>query len=473
MSLSTDLPLIRPTRVRYLVVAVLCLISAVAYVQRNSYGGAEKKIRDELHLTPGQTGGAAGLLFLPYALLQVPAGWLAQRTGPRRTIVFCAAGWSITLGLCALAADPYSLIGGRLMVGTLQAGLLPSATLIVAAWLPASRRGAASGLLQSAMLIGGALNYNLTGALIEQLGWRGLFLLYAGPGLVWALLFAVWFRNRPADHPGVNAAELDIIQQGQTGAQPSAERRPVPWVILLSLPLYCVCIQQFFRAGASRFVDTWLVTYLQEGPYLHDGQPLQLGVNIFGMLGSPLGQGPLLAVCGLSPQQMGAAAANQLGSLPQWLGVVGSTLGGLLSDYLLKRTGSRRVARQGLAIASIIGALALYVLAYTLSNVTLAMIAFSAGFFVFYFSASCAFAVTLDMGGRNLGVVFGLMNMTGNFGSAAFATLAPVLNDWFHMGWTPTLILFAVMHVAALLFWLPLNPNGVIGERLPAPAIKE
>jgi ACS family glucarate transporter-like MFS transporter len=475
VSLSAKIPLpVRPTRVRYVVIAALCVAAAVAYIQRNSYGGAEKLIRADLHLTPAQTGGAAGLLFLPYALLQVPAGWLAQRTGPRRTIICCAAGWSITLGLCALASDPYSLVGGRLLVGAFQAGLLPSATLIVAAWLPPSRRGAASGLLQSAMLIGGALNNNITGALIISLGWRGLFLLYAAPGVIWALLFAIWFRNRPADHPRVNAAELAIIQQGRTGPEPSAARRAVSWALLLSAPLYCICLQQFFRAGASRFVDLWLPTYLQEGPYMQQRPPLPLAASSVGLLASPGGQGPLLAAAALSPQHLGPDLANQLASLPQWLGVIGSTLGGLLSDYLLKRTGSRRIARQGLAVVSILGALALYGLAFTLSNVALAMVVFSAGFFVFYFSASCAYAITLDMGGRNLGVVFGAMNMVGNFGAAAFTALAPVLNHqfgghWYGDDWTPTLVLFAAMHVAAVALWLPLNPNGVIGDPTPEP----
>jgi MFS family permease len=528
VSLSAKLPVAtRPTRVRYVVVAALCLIAAIAYIQRNSYGGAEKQIREELQLTPLETGLAAGLFFFSYAVLQAPAGWAAQQAqvGSRGAVVACAIGFSVALALCALAADPYTLIGGRVLMGVFQAGLLPCATLIVAAWLPPSRRGLASGLLQSAMLIGGAFNNNLTGKLIGLIGWREPFLLYAVPGLVWALLFAVWFRNRPADHPRVNAAELAVIggpppekpeppalavaagdetritaarptglQTGPNPAeesltappadrQPSAPRlagasptknsgvvqRAAVWAVLLSVPLYLICMQQFFRAGASRFVDLWLPTYLQEGPYFQQRPPLLVAANTVGLLASPGGQGPLLAASALSPQHIGPDLANQLASLPQWLAVVGSTLGGLLSDYLLKRTGSRRVARQGLSVVSILGGLALYLFAFTISNVTLAAVVFSAGFFVFYFSSSCAYAITLDMGGSNLGVVFGAMNMVGNFGAFAFTTLAPQLNRWFggHWygdDWTPTLMLFAAMHVAAMLFWLPINPNGVIGE---------
>jgi sugar phosphate permease len=474
-----------PTRVRYLVVAALCLAAALAYVQRNSYGGAETTIRGELHLTPDQTGDAASLFFLSYAVLQAPAGWLAQRAGPRRTVAACAAGWSAALGLCAVSVDPLTLVGGRALMGVFQAGLLPSATVILAAWLPPTQRGTASGLLNSAMLIGGALNSNFTGFLIAPLGWRGLFLLYAAPGLIWAFLFVVWFRNRPADHPGVNDAELEVIgcpprfwpaewtPEGRPpaetevpharlqsdaspvdegiasapGVQPAPDVRKPPapvraprpaawWAPFLSVALYCVCLQQFFRAGANRFADLWLATYLQEG------------------------------------RHVGKELANQLTSLPQWAGVIGALIGGLLSDYLLARTGSKRVARKGLAVASLVGCLAIYAAAYAVPDPVLATAVFSVGMFVFFFSGICAYAVTLDMGGRNLGVVFGLMNMAGNFGAWAFTGLVPRLNAWTG-DWSATLALFAVMHVAALAFWLPLNPDGVIGEPAPPPAPKE
>jgi len=439
VSLSTDLPITeRPTRVRYLVVAALCIAAAVAYIQRNSYGGAETTIRADLHLTPAQTGDAASLFFLLYAVLQAPAGWLAQRVGPRSTIVCCAAGWSVALALCAFAVTPYTLIGGRLLMGVFQAGLLPSATIILAAWLPPTQRGTASGLLNSFMLIGGALNANFTGLLLDPLGWRGLFLLYSIPGLIWALLFVVWFRNRPADHPAVNDAELAVIGEGQAIDDPAAVvRRPVSWAILLSGALYCICLQQFFRAGANRFADQWLPTYLQEG------------------------------------RHVGKELANQLTSLPQWGGVIGGFVGGLLSDWLLARTGSRGVARKGLAVASLVGCMALYAVAYVVPDVTLAMVLFSVAMLVFFFSATCAYAITMDMGGRNLGVVFGLMNMAGNFGAYAFTAVVPRLNDHYKGDWTATLVLFAAMHVAALVFWLPLDPNGVIGEREPVPEPKE
>ena len=122
-----------------------------------------------------------------------------------------------------------------------------------------------------------------------------------------------------------------------------------------------------------------------------------------------------------------------------------------------------------MAVGSLVVCLGLYAVAYLTPDATLATLVFSAGSFVFFFTASVAYAVTIDMGGRNLGVIFGLMNMAGNFGAYAFTALVPRLNDRYGGDWTATLALFAGMHVAALVCWLPLNPNGVIGEPTPEP----
>ncbi|HZY85405.1 MAG TPA: MFS transporter, partial [Gemmataceae bacterium] len=131
----------RPTWVHHVVLAALCAIAAINYVQRNSISVAETTIRAELHLTPEGSGDAIGAFFLAYALLQIPSGWLAQRWGGRLALTVFAAGWSVALGLCALANTLSTLVVGRALMGALQAGIFPCSTLILAAWYPASRRG--------------------------------------------------------------------------------------------------------------------------------------------------------------------------------------------------------------------------------------------------------------------------------------------------------------------------------------------
>ncbi len=417
----------RPTYVRHLVLAALCAITTINYIQRNSLGGAETIIRADLQLSRNDTGDAMGAFFLTYALCQVPSGWLAQRWGGRRALTVYAAGWSIVMAFTAAATSLPALVGTRWAMGALQAGIFPCCTMILAAWYPATRRGFTSALLNSFMLIGGVVASWMTGKLIGPLGWRGLFLLYAVPGLAWACWFAVWFRNRPHDHASVNAAELALISPDYESQKEPVTSRKVPWmVIFLSGALWLVCIQQFCRAGALRFFDMWLPTYLQE-------------------------------VRGQSVKD-----ANYWTSLPLLAGMIGGPVGGILSDFVLARTRSRRAARQGVAIGGILGGLLVYVLAYQVANLTGAVLLACLGLFIMTFSSPCAYALSMDMGGRNLAVIFATMNMAGNLGSWAFTKFIPRIVTW--RGWESALLVFAAMHVVAIVCWLLLNPNGVIGE---------
>jgi ACS family glucarate transporter-like MFS transporter len=165
--------------------------------------------------------------------------------------------------------------------------------------------------------------------------------------------------------------------------------------------------------------------------------------------------------------------ANLWTSLPMLAGVIGGPLGGMLSDFVLARTGSRRAARQGVAIGSLVLGLLLCGLAYRIADVRGAVLLAGLGVLILMFCSPCAFALTMDMGGRNLGVIFGTMNMIGNFGSWAFTTYIPRVKVWWG-SWDAVLLVFAALHVVAIVCWLLLNPNGVIGERADAvPLAKE
>jgi ACS family glucarate transporter-like MFS transporter len=419
----------RPTRVHYVVLAALCVITTINYVQRNSFGGAQKQIRTELHFSLDDAGDADSDFFLAYALCQIPSGWLAQRWGGRIALTVFAASWSVALGLSALANSLTTLEDLRWALGALQAGVLPCCTMILATWYPTSRRGIAMAILNSFMLLGGVSASVLTGLLLAPLGWKILFVLYAVPGVVWASWFVVWFRNRPQDHTAVNEAELALLDAAPPSAKSSAEARPaIPWrQIALSSALWLLCIQQACRAATQRLFDQWLPTYLQEAR------------------GQRLGQ------------------ANLLTSLPLLGGMVGGLVGGGLSDYVLRRTSSRRASRQGVALVSLLLSLLCYVVAYLTLNVEAAVLIASLGVFAMCCSSPCAFALTMDMGGRNLGIIFGAMNMAGGLGAWAFVRFLPRVATAY--SWNAALLVFAALHTLAILCWLRLNPNGVIGER--------
>src|SRR5439155_19194292 len=122
--------------------------------------------------------------------------------------VLLDAGATVLFGL---AGSLPLILAARLGMGAAQAGMLSCATSSLSRWYPATQRALTTGVIGSALSVGGAIGAALTGICVPWLGWRWLFVLYALPGLLWAVWFLFWFRDDPQDHPGVNAAELGFI----------------------------------------------------------------------------------------------------------------------------------------------------------------------------------------------------------------------------------------------------------------------
>jgi MFS family permease len=432
----------RDARVRYAVLAWLCLAALVAYVCRNSIAVAEKPVREDLGLadlhllgytfTPKQQmGWVISAFFVTYAVFQLPAGWVAHVLGTRRALPLFSLLWSAATGLTFVAGGVPALVAARLGMGAAQAGIFTCTTDTVSKWFPAGRRAVASGVLGSSMSVGGALGIYLTGELLDRFGphnWRWVFLGYSLPGVAWAAWFYLWFRDYPAEHAAVGAAELDAIGGGAGRKAGPAE--PTPWGTILTSPaMWWVCGQQFFRAAGYIFFASWFATYLLEA--------------------------------------RGVAALRQAGlqsSLPLLGVVLGTLSGGALSDWVLARTQSRRLARQGLAVVSLLLCAGLILVAYAVADVWLAVLLISAGSFWSGVAGPSGYAITIDLGGRHVAMVFSMMNMAGNVGAAVFPNVVPWLVGWTG-SWDLVLFVFAGVYVAAAACWLPFDPErSIVGH---------
>jgi MFS transporter, ACS family, D-galactonate transporter len=412
------------------VLAWLCAAAAIAYLCRNSIGVAESTIRAELGLTPDDMSYVMLLFFLAYAVAQLPTGWMGDRLGSRRMLPMLAVGWSAATAAMGLAAGLPMLAATRVLNGIAQAGLFPCSTNTLARWSPASRRAVASGMLGSSMSIGGAVGSAITGGMIVAIGWRLTFVAYSVLGVVWAAGFYLWFRDRPQDHASVNDAELALIEQGrEKEAKTTAPREPTPWLALLSSPAtWWICSQQFFRAAGQIFFASWFPTYLQESR----------GVTV--------------------------AASGVLNMLPLLALVAGSLVGGVLSDFVLRATGSRWMARSGVAGTSLLICAAFIALAYFIEDPVLAVVVISLGMFCSAVGGPCAYSITIDMGGRHVATLFGTMNMIGNLGAMAFIRVVPLFQQWTG-SWSAVLLLFNAVCLAAAICWLLLNPKGTVFDQ--------
>jgi ACS family glucarate transporter-like MFS transporter len=400
-----------------LVLLGLCLAAAIAYVHRGCLGVAESTIRDELQISEKAMGFVMAAFFLTYSIFQIPTGWLVDRWGPRRSLLWFGMLGAGTVAFGAVGGVAF-LVASRLAMGGAQAGLFPAATVSLAAWYPGRRRAFAVGTLAASMSLGSALGAPLTGVLLEPLGWRALFVLYAVPGVAWSLWFYGFFRDRPAAAP------------------PPPPRARTPWkAIFTSAAMWWIIGQQFFRAMATVFYLTWFTTFL---------------VKRYGLTTEAAGGWTALPLVGV---------------------VCGSLVGGVASDRVMAWTGSRVWGRKGVAMATLAVGVGLFAAAYHAADVRLAVPTIAAAAFFTSMANPCSYSLTMDMGGRHTAIVFSAMNMGGNVGATVFPILVPFWLQLADGDWGSVLFLVGGIYLAGAACWLLLDPRGTIeepGERQPA-----
>src|SRR4051812_48886814 len=155
---------------------------------------------------------------ISYALFEVPAGWMGDRFGPRSVLMKVVVMWSIFTAATGAAWNFVSMVVCRLLFGVGEAGCFPNVTKIFTIWFPARERVRAQGILWLSARWGGAFTPLLVAAVFNVMTWRWAFGLFGALGLIWAVTFFRWFRDRPAEHPAVNAAELAMMDGAETNA---------------------------------------------------------------------------------------------------------------------------------------------------------------------------------------------------------------------------------------------------------------
>src|SRR5262249_41130208 len=272
-----------------------------------------------------------GAFTLAYGLFEVPTGRWGDRYGSRGVLTRIVLWWSAFTALTA-CVWPFVLDSGlelplpwggalpllfdrflllvlfRCLFGAGEAGALPNTARVVARWFPADARGPAQGLINTSMLLGGAVTPVAAAYLIEWCGWRWAFVLFGLLGVVWAAVFYSWFRDDPAAHPDLNDAERQLIAGA---ALPDHRPHAVPWrLVLASRNVWLLGGVIACSAFVSYMYFFWYPTYLEEGR----------GVS--------------------------RILSGWLASLVLAGGALGCTVGGFLGDRLVRLTGSPRWGRR-------------------------------------------------------------------------------------------------------------------------------
>src|SRR5947209_10248924 len=200
----------RPTHVRYVVLGLTVAAYMITYMDRVVISSAVPSIQKEFGFDMVAMGWILASFRWGYALFQIPGGWLGDRIGPRRALTLIVTWWSIFTSATALAWNGASMATVRFLFGMGEAGAFPIATRSLSRWMLPAERGFAQGITHAGSRLAAALTPVLVVAIIAARGWRAPFFLFGTLGIAWSALWYWYYRDTPAEHPSVNAAEREL-----------------------------------------------------------------------------------------------------------------------------------------------------------------------------------------------------------------------------------------------------------------------
>lgn len=377
----------RRTRVRWFMVFLAFLATAINYIDRATMSVSAPEIQKDLGLSPTDMGWIMGAFFWTYALFQLPSGWFVDRVGARVAYAVAMLWWSVFTAVTGVARGFAALFGFRLLLGAGEAPAYPCNAKVVSEWFPRRERGLATAFFDSGSRVGAALSLPVVTALIGLVGWRGAFVVAGAVGILLAGIWA-WVYRSPREHKWVSAAELAYIESGQADAgaagalsAPNAADPPrVRWVDLFRYRTVIGMMLGFFCLNfVIFFFITWFPTYLVKAR-------------------------------GFSLLKLG-----YFGMIPGLVAVAGGYLGGWVTDTLVRRGMKLTWARKlplvgGMALSSSIA------LAVIVPSAAWALVLLSVSYASLAFAGACVWCLPADIAPtkKHVASIGGIQNFASN-----------------------------------------------------------
>jgi len=428
----------QPTRVRYWVIVFAVTLAVITYIDRVCMASANPSIRHDLNLSYDQMGRALFGFGVAYAMFEIPGGFLGDWMGPRRVLMRIVIWWSTFTAVTGSVWSLRSLATSQFLFGAGEAGCFPNLTKAFTTWLPRQERVRAQGIMWLSARWGGAFTPPLVVWLMGLVGWRHTFQIFGALGLIWAVIFYLWYRDNPQDNPKLNSAERELLRESATMASGHGD---VPWRRLLTSPqVWLLCWQYFFLSYGWYFYITWLPSYLREARHLTIQSSAWVGV------------------------------------LPLFCGGIGNPTSVLAGSLLVKFTHDVARTRRIMAYIGFAGASGFLLLSTRVDDPLLAMISIGLASFCNDLVMPGAWAAAMDVGGTHAGTVSGCMNMWGNVGGAICPLAIGYMLKWTDQNWNLTFYVSAALYLMGIVCWALLDPVTPLesekhhAQRLPARA---
>ena len=406
-------------RKRGLVVVLLCVMYFISYFDRTNIATAGVEIqlpfsKGGLGLSPVEFGLATSVFAIGYAAFQIFGGRIGEKLGPRRGLLILGILWGLATVTSGLAGGLISLLIARGVLGLSESATFPTATQAMSRWVPRDRNGFVQGVVHSASRLGTAAAPIVVAALIAAVNWRFSFVLVGIISVIWAIVWFILFRDQPKDVKNISSVELGEL----SGVPAAADRPPVPWA-RLARSILPVTVVDFGYGWVAWVFFTWVPTLLS---------------NTY--------HSPILAT-------------GILASITLLPGVVGDTLGGVLSDRIARRTGNAMRARRILLLVGFLGAAVLMIPVLFSPGVVVTVICLGLAFFFLELTNAQLWSIPMDVAPTWSGVASGMMNTGFAISGVVSALVGGLIIEWTTgFGWifgVSILVLIIATIVAAVM----------------------
>ena len=388
------------------ILAMLVILGMVTFLDRINISVAGSSIMHDLQLSPSQWGWVQSAFILSYGLMQIPMGALGDRFGHRKILSLIVLWWSLYTAFTGLAGGLASLLVIRFMFGIGEAGSSPCSTGVISHWFEKGEVGKAQGYVWAASRLGGALTPFVVIPVMLWVGWRAAFYLLGALGIVWAIVWYWYYRER-GERLEVRGERLEV--RGERSLLTSNKQ------------FWLLCGMYFFYAFGSWFFFSWFPTFMELGR-------------------------------GFEKSELTYAVA-----VPFVMSMIGNIAGGHLTDRLSQKFGIK-VGRKALGSSSLaISAICMFLAAFIPGKMAV-FVFLSLCFGIFDLMLPSAWALCIDLGRQHAGTLSGAMNTAGNIGGFCCGILFGQLVES-SGNYNLPLYMIAVMLVISAVLFAFINPE--------------
>jgi len=379
--------MIKTTHYRWVIAGLIFFITLVNFIDRSAISFVIGQLKAEFHFTDTQFGMILSAFGLGYCLLTAFGGWLVDQWGTRIVWPLAAISWSLCVGLLGFATGFWGFVGLRFFLGVTEGPHFPAMTRSVSDWLPPQERARALSIGLVAIPLSSVAGAPITSYLVADFGWRSMFFAISAIGMIWAVVWYMFFTDKPQDCKYVSEAERKLIG----GAKGTQGKSPIDWRFLLTHPALMANNAAYFAFGYMLFFATlWLPGYFLS----------QHGLNL--------------------------KSVGWYLTIPWLIGALFLKAGGIISDSLYKKTGSSRIARSHVIWSSQLLAAICFVLLGFTSSLSGSLILLSLGLGFGLMPQPAFFSVNIDVAkeraGSSQGITSSCLSLAG--------IIAPVLTGW-------------------------------------------